>query len=45
MKNDEIFIQKKNVLINKSIAKRILIKNHLNIKIVKICFFDKTNYN
>lgn len=44
MKNDEIFIQKKNVLINKSIAKRILIKN-LNIKIVRICFFDKTNYN
>lgn len=35
MKNDEIFIQKKNMLINKNIAKRILIKN-LNIKIVKI---------
>lgn len=38
MKNDEIFIQKKNVLINKNIAKRILIKN-LNIKVIKVCFF------
>lgn len=37
MKNDEIFIQKKNMLINKNIAKRILIKN-LNIKIVKMFF-------
>lgn len=44
MKNDEIFIQKKNVLINKNIAKRILIKN-FNIKVIKVCFFDKTNDN